>query len=71
MTRSKILVALILLCSPSLAAVQTTAGRVSGVVDDHHRRSPIPSVSVVEGSCQDAIPRLCGLRLNSLFTQAV
>src|SRR5262245_10047736 len=49
MTRSKILVALILLCSPSLAAVQTTAGRVTGVVADR-AGSVIPGAKVVAES---------------------
>src|SRR5262245_53883732 len=49
MTRSKILVALILLCSPSLAAVQTTAGRVTGVGADR-AGSVIPGANVVAES---------------------
>src|SRR5262245_66572852 len=49
MTCAKILVALILLCSPSLAAVQTTAGRVSGVVADR-AGGVIPGAKVIAES---------------------
>ena len=49
MARRKILVALILLCSPALASAQTTAGRVSGVVADR-AGGVIPGAKVIAES---------------------
>ena len=49
MTLRKILTALILLCTPALAAAQTTAGRISGVVSDR-AGAVIPGAKVIAES---------------------